>query len=272
MFRIFENSLYVLGNFLGPLFGAQVSSPLGTLEYFEKLIVLLIAIICWVAFERSFLRYIVLNSPNPGRRSTYNSWVTVLGLIISAMISLGTMHALKVRNEEFVFSLFVAYVLCRIIKIISVHIKSPSTFYPAVLFEHTILGGISFFIVTGRPDWQPLVVGLGYGFSMTALIQARSVKRIKDIPLLSGNFAARIFTICFSLGPILWSLLAFAGQLPKIYSAFILLIIPFKNLQGKFTLATGSNRLPSELAHSLELNVLTLIISMLLAAALMLLL
>ena len=236
MYGFFESILLTLGIFLGPLFGAQPSEIMEIAVYLERFIVFILAIICWVAFERSVIFYI--DPPEAVRKNKKSPKLTLLitslSVLASALIAIGVLHALKIRHDHFVFLMTLGYIGARITRNISQYIRSLDTFYIARFFENTILGALSFFAVTQKPTWQPIVIGVGFSLSMIAVSLSKNLAQGTTAFNQSPKIWSAIFGISFLGGPLIWASLAVLGQLPKFYAAVLLIPILFISLPNKF--------------------------------------
>lgn len=275
MYGFFENILLTLGIFLGPLFGAQPSEIVDLSVHLERFIVFILAIICWVAFERSVVFY--MDPPDSMREKNKSPKLTLLitslSVIATALIAIGVIHTFKARHEHFVFLMLMGYIGARVARNISQYIRSFDTFYVARFFENTILGALSFFAVTQKPTWQPIVVGLGFSLSMIAVSLAKNLALGTKVFSQSPKIWSAIFGISFLGGPLVWTSLAALGQLSKSYALVLLIPIMFISIPQKFReeVSTREDE-PSEVSAKLYELVITAKILMILTAAILLLL
>lgn len=274
VYGFFETILLTLGIFLGPLFGAQPSEIVELSVYLERFIVFILAIICWVAFERSVIFYI--DPPDALKGSKKSPKLTLLlsslSVLASALAAIGVLHAFKVRHDHFVFLLLMGYIGARITRNISQYIRSFDTFYLAHFFEHTILGALSFFAIIQKPTWQPIVVGLGFSLSMVAVSLSKNLAQGTKVFYESPKTWSAMFGISFLGGPLAWTSLAVLGQLPKFYAAVFVIPLLFIALPQKFKeeVSTPTDE-PSDSSARLYERVITAEILMILITAILLL-
>ena len=232
MFPIFENIVYGLGIFLGPLFGARPGPNFALASFLESYLVFILSIICWIGFERSFSSF--LFKTNQKDNSPSKTLIQGLAVFATCLIFLGVLHSFKARNEHFVAIMMIGAIASRIIRIISRYLQTYWTFFFGVFLETTVIGALSFFVLTQKPTWQPLMIGAGFGFARVAISLSKNLASGSQILLASPRFWSAIFGLAVFFGPLLWVSMAFAGQLPKQYAILLALLIPFSKVPYKF--------------------------------------
>jgi hypothetical protein len=232
VFPIFENIVYGLGIFLGPLFGARPGSNFEVFSFIESYLVFILTMVCWVGFEKSFSFF--LFQTNQKGNSSSKTLIQGLAVFTSCLIFLGVLHSFKVRNEHFVAILMLGAIASRIIRIISRYLQTYWTFFFGIFLETTVVGALSFFVLTQKPTWQPLLIGAGFGFMRVAISLSKNLASGSKILLANPRFWAAIFSLALFLGPILWASMAFAGHLPKQYAVLLALLIPLSKVPYRF--------------------------------------
>ncbi len=274
MILVFESVLKGLALFLGPLFGIQLGTGVAFIIDLERYVTFVFAAVCWIGFEKSFLAYLDRpdSSHKSGKSSRLSSLFSATALIVSGLIALGLLHLVKERNQEFIFMMVVGALASRIIKAIAINSEAFLASHIASFLETSIFGAASFFVLTQRADWQPTVIGIGYGLSIASINLA---KELVERPAHYNNYP-KIFSMLFTLtlvgGPTCWSILAISRQLPKHYVFALVGIAIMYQLPHRFRQLAGSQTSNSrEAAAGLYEGTVIATTVMLLAVALLLL-
>ncbi len=269
MFPIFESIIYALGIFLGPLFGAKPGPNQEVAVFLEHFLVFSLCIVCWVGFEHSFANY--LNKTNQKESSQIKILIQGLGVFITCVIFLGVLHSFKIRNEHFIAILMLGAIGSRIIRIISKFIKTYWAYFLGIFLETTLIGALSFYVITQRATWQPLVIGAGFGFVRTAISIAKNLAAGSTLAQKSPKTWSATYALTFFLGPIAWAFLAYRGQLPQSYAAALLLLVPFSKCPSKYrqSLELGEEDLKNEAVEVYHSTITMAILMVLLAAILL---
>ena len=268
---------------LGPLFGSgpRYASPLD--EYLfvidlERYLTLIFAYACWIGFEKAFLTYLSISTDvtgvkNKPKSSRYTTFTHIVSICFTGFFALGTIHLIRVKNPEFIFYLFLLSILGRTIGTIAQKRALYAIAIGGEFVEVALKAMLSFFIFTRRPDWQAMVIAIGYS---TMIVAANISQRLKNAKSLSdlpfGKFASQMYTMSLFAGPILWALLVLLHQLPKNYIATLLILIFSYQLPNQFRQVAesiGTNN--AALAQKIYVKTLSSIIALYVIVALLLL-
>lgn len=274
MILIFESIIKGLALFLGPLFGIRLGEGVAFIIDLERYVTFLFAAACWIGFEKSFLAYLErpLNHPKSEKKPHIGTLLNSIALILSGLIALGLLHLVKERNHEFIFMMIIGALACRIIRVLAVKIDSLFAAHLSSFIETSIFGAASFFVLTQRADWQPTIIGLGYGLSILSINLAKELTIRPAIYSKHPKLASIFFAVTLVGGPSCWTILTILHQLPKNYVFSLVGIAIMYQLPHQFRQLTGNQASNSrEAATRVYEGTIIAVTAMLLVVALLLL-
>ncbi|MDZ4787050.1 MAG: hypothetical protein SGJ02_13335 [bacterium] len=262
MTQVISSLIEGLTLLLGPLFGAGGIYTTSNITSLERFICFLLTFIFWIAFEKQFQNVLLFNEPNAKtvkRKILSPVFFKYLSLIVSGLFAFGILHVLRNRSESDFFHLVLFSILLRMIASISDYKGFFIHWLFARFLYNSLLGALSFLVITQRMDWQPFIASSGFALLILALHLAELPISTKPKTFSffgfdpTGPFIQKLYALALFGGPMIISALCIFRQLPKNY-VFILIVIPFaRTLPARFEqlLLTSRNRQDPDVASTL---------------------
>ncbi|MCB9030278.1 MAG: hypothetical protein H6619_04440 [Deltaproteobacteria bacterium] len=148
----------------------------------------------------------------------------IISLILLGLIILGLIHKIQETfTQEFLFLTLLSVALLSLHKGSGAKKKLPY-FLLTLTLPLFFIGYLSFVVLTGRWDWQPLVISLGYSILLSSITLLNySLMLLQDSNKLTVKHLHKLYTLCLLGGPMLMASLSILRQLPKNY---VLMLVP----------------------------------------------
>jgi len=229
--KLIVNILEGLAILLGPIFGAKISIAYGETAQLELYLTFLLSFLCWIATDRLCFIYLSTgqSSEGVGKKKdktkkaplSRSNFGIITSLIISAFFSLGILHLLQTKSEQFFFHLVLLALSLHSISSIA---NQRGLFWIWLITRgcyNSLVGALGFMVVTQQFYWQPFVISIGYSLMIGALHLSHFnfLGKISSTKHLVTIYSGLLF-----LGPVVISSLAVFRELPKNY-IFILVVL-----------------------------------------------
>ncbi len=230
--------------FLGPLFFGVNRERLLDEAWMSSFLLFLLLFLSWSAVKACAFAIIERKAAAKAEPSGKDK-LLLLGLVLSALLTLALLGTLRFKFEYIVFIVVLALLGFGALQTSLLKKGITGLAQLIGLIYLTGIGALSMVMMLENPTWQPLLISLGVACSVLAAEILRDVVNRKDVYPFERNGtpesakqskrerATRPVPLLLCCAPLFVAALAYMHELPRPYLAVVLVLLPSTSLITK---------------------------------------